>query len=723
MSQKPNQLNRQFERTAFQTPHYHPTIDLRTDVVFVYGWDETLPERIRTWHRQGYRVHFMTGAAWGHYDDYLEGRFDGQTHFHEAQVARNGERLDHGNAIFYIVPTPPYVTYLKHIAEKVIDAGADALHLEEPEFWSRAGYSRSFQELWQAHYGSPWQAPHTSPNAWFQAARLKYQLYTDALEAVFAHAKAYAAQQGRSLQCYVDSHSLINYAQWGIVSPESNLAHLQTCDGYVCQVWTGTARTPNHADGIRAERTFQTAYLEYSQMAAMVLATGRKIWFLADPIEDDPRHDWDDYRRNYHLTLAASLMIPEINSYEVMPWPDRVFNHPYPHSLPPEQRSTIAPGYATELLNIVNALANMPGVEKSQRSGTHSIGVAISDTMLFERGFDEPEQPVLRRAGDIAPPDQIYRLRPGANPEFDFFFGQTLPLLKRGLPLRLVHLEHVGLDGYLAGVDVLILSYDAMKPPAPETHSAIAGWVRNGGVLVCLDDETPRPFDDIAAWWRAGERAYAKPVYHLLELLGITPAEDLVRVGNGAVLTLPIGAGELAHSHELAEQYVQNIRQAYLASRKQAGAWEEAGILKIQRGKYLIAASLSQDGESTHPHRFEGDFINLFDGNLPVCSGFDLKAGEAAFLLDLAADAENGEILAATGRVETVEMSAQTCRVVVSCPLNVPGQFVARFASRPASVLCDGQAAAWAWDEKHRLLRVRYDGSPAGLAFVVNIIQ
>lgn len=45
-------------------------------------------------------------------------------------------------------------------------------------------------------------------------------------------------------------------------------------------VWTGTARTPNHYRGVRAERTFATAYLEYGQMVAMVLATGRKVWFL-----------------------------------------------------------------------------------------------------------------------------------------------------------------------------------------------------------------------------------------------------------------------------------------------------------------------------------------------------------------------------------------------------------------------------------------------------------
>ena len=187
---------------------------------------------------------------------------------------------------------------------------------------------------------------------------------------MFTHAKAYAASKGRSFQCYVDTHSLINYAQWGLVSPESNLAHLSSRDGYVCQVWTGTARTPNHVGGVRKERTFQTAYLEYGQMAAMVLATGRRVWFLADSIEDDPRYDWEDYRRDYHCTVTASLMHPDVNHYEVMPWPERVFNETYPGHLPADQRSHTLASYATELLTISNTLANMPDAESS-----HVIGL------------------------------------------------------------------------------------------------------------------------------------------------------------------------------------------------------------------------------------------------------------------------------------------------------------------------------------------------------------
>ena len=125
------------------------------------------------------------------------------------------------------------------------------------------------------------------------------------------------------------THSLINYAHWRIVSPESSLIDVGA-DGYIAQVWTGTARTANLYEGRRKERTFETAFLEYGAMQNLVRASGRRVWYLNDPIEDDPNHDWDDYRTNWESTLTASLLQPEVWHYEIMPWPDRVFNSRHP---------------------------------------------------------------------------------------------------------------------------------------------------------------------------------------------------------------------------------------------------------------------------------------------------------------------------------------------------------------------------------------------------------
>src|SRR6185295_18671001 len=69
------------ERTSFQTSQrWSPLGNLRADVAMVYGLDNNLPERVQSWRDRGYRVHLMTGVAWGQYQDYLYGRFDGTNH-------------------------------------------------------------------------------------------------------------------------------------------------------------------------------------------------------------------------------------------------------------------------------------------------------------------------------------------------------------------------------------------------------------------------------------------------------------------------------------------------------------------------------------------------------------------------------------------------------------------------------------------------------------------
>lgn len=100
------------------------------------------------------------------------------------------------------------------------------------------------------------------------------------------------------------------------------MASLSCVDGYIAQVWTGTSRTPNYYNGVKAERVFENAFLEYGSMESMTEPTHRKLYFLTDPIEDFPR-DWNDYKVNYQATFTAQLLYPKIANYEMMPWPDK----------------------------------------------------------------------------------------------------------------------------------------------------------------------------------------------------------------------------------------------------------------------------------------------------------------------------------------------------------------------------------------------------------------
>ena len=97
-----------------------------------------------------------------------------------------------------------------------------------------------------------------------------------------------------------------------------------------------------------------------------------------------------DYKRNWESTLVASLLQPEVSSYEILPWPDRIFG---PHSLhpateptetDPKPTATLIPAeYETELQTVFHALGEMHGQPAHwQLSGTPGIGILVSDTLM-----------------------------------------------------------------------------------------------------------------------------------------------------------------------------------------------------------------------------------------------------------------------------------------------------------------------------------------------------
>ncbi len=385
----------QEERLSFQTDGpYRPRVCLNADVAMVYGIDKTLPDRIKAWRDAGYIVHVMTGVAWGQYQDYYFGRWDGKNREDEAQQMSSGERIGHGDDIYYISPGEDYGRYLCDGIQRALDAGAQAIHLEEPEYWVRAGWSGSFKREWQKFYDEPWIAPDSSPDAQYRASKLKYYLYKRTLEEVFDFVKAYGKAHNRDIKCYVPTHSMINYASWGIVSPESSLLGVGA-DGFIAQIWTGTARTPNFYNGVEQQRTFETAFLEYGAMQNIVRASGKRVWYLNDPIEDNPQHSWWDYRTNWESTLVASLLQPEVWHYEIMPWPHRIFEKKYPATQPGTGNAErdvphipIPKEYETELQAVISAMGDMQQPADRvgwEHIGTLGTGVLVSDTMMFQR--------------------------------------------------------------------------------------------------------------------------------------------------------------------------------------------------------------------------------------------------------------------------------------------------------------------------------------------------
>ena len=665
------------ERLCFQTSGpWSPRTNLNADVAIVYGIGPRTPANIETWRQRGYGIHVMTDVAWGQYQDYLNGEFDGQKHWDQAQQEVSGKLIQHGVDVPYISPGENYGKYLTVGVKRALDAGAQAIHLEEPEFWARGGWEENFKREWKAYYHEDWQPPNASPDAQYRASKLKYFLYRRALSQVFDFVKEYGKEHNRTIRCYVPTHSLINYAHWRIVSPESSLLQVGA-DGFIAQVWTGTARTANVYEGRRKERTFETAFLEYGAMQNLVRASGRRVWYLNDPIEDNPNHDWEDYRTNWESTLTASLLQPDVWHYEIMPWPDRIFNGK--HALRGGQsgaRGGIPKPYETELQAVITALGDMKQPDaRWENAGTAGTGVLVSDTMMFQRADPNP-----------------------SNPDLGSFYGLAMPLLKRGVPVEPVQIETATRPGFLNRYKLLLLTYEGQKPPTPEFHTALAQWVREGGALVVVDDDSD-PYNHVRDWWKTIPRE------HLFQTLGLAAdATGLHKVGRGVVLREALSPAALTQKADGADTLRSAVRQAAAAVKL---PWKESNSLVLRRGPYVIAGGLDESTADVKPYVLRGRYINLFSPDLAVVENVEVTPGARLLLLDLRRT--TARVVAAACRVRDERAEGKTLRFLADGIGDTNG--VVRIASptAPSQVLVGGKPAQF--DYNSGLLRLRFANS------------
>ena len=697
------QKNRNEELTGFQeASQYSESIDLQTDFVMVYGIGSDLEERIGIWRSKGYNVHLMTGVSWGQYQNYLNGKVDGRKHWDEGQVNEEGKGINHNPTVPYMVPTIAYTEFLTENIKRAIDCGVDSIHLEEPEFWGEGGYADAFKREWEIFYKEHWQDPALSVDAQYKASKLKHYLYTRCLDRMSSSIKEYAkVKYDRQVRFFVPTHSLVNYTHWRIVSPESRLLDLPTIDGYIAQIWTGTSRTPNMYKGVMKERSLENAFLEYGMMEELIRGTDREMWFLHDPIEDNPRYTWGNYEMCYDSILIASLLHPGVHKYEICPWPNRVFNGTYPKN-DGMGKEGIPAHYATKLLTLMNTLRDMNQSETIWETDNSEVGVLLADSGMFQRKYPGDQKEAERR--------------------WMGFYGLTMPLLKEGVYVKPVQLDNIRrVNHYLDRYHTLILSYEFMKPQYPEIHTSIAQWVRNGGTLIYVGDGSDA-FHEVTEWWNTGNSNYDNPMEHLLECCEIIKEDGkaIYEVGKGVVAILDSDPSQLTINETLEENFKHLILKATNVT--QHTIKYEKGFL-LRRGPYVIGTKFDEMRQK-ESLSIEGRFINLLDAHLPVQKDLCLEEGDLTLLYDL--DKVNDtRLIAASSRVDKFESDEKEIKITLKGPKNVKGIACIYCKSPIFEVKAINEetkeevAMNFVYDEVNKLGYFHYDNIPQGVMLIV----
>lgn len=724
-------------KTGFQEIEpWSSEIDLQTDFVMVYGLNESLESRMQQYRERGYKVHLMLGCAWGNYKEYLCGRWDGKEHWDECQTDRNGNPILHGVDTPYMVPTRSFIQYLTEHLCALIDKGITEIYMEEPEFWEAGGYSEAFKKEYLAYYGVDWEPPHTNINAKYRSSRLKAYLYGRLVRHLSRNIKEYGRKTGKEIHFYVATHSLVNYAQWKIMSPESRLLDVDEVDGFIAQVWTGTSGTGNVYEGHYKSRTFETAYLEYGIMQELVKGTDKEVWFLQDPVEDNPEHGWEEYADKYKKTLTAALFWPDVDHYEVCPWPNRVFKGRYPRKvglaegmIPTEDMEgakNIPDTYATFLAGMIQTLGDM--TKEESETEKDAVGVFLADSCMYQRTYPDQVEHHGQKINLSGMEDWMNRLIFQKEEErqlllsmekmeyaykeccaFPDWFGLTLPLLKYGLPIQPVYFDHmVRYDEYLRKYRYLILSYEFMKPESEEFHHKLVEWVKQGGTLFYIGKDFD-PYNYLQEWWQ--KFSCDTPAQHLFAEFGMDkePANGCYRIGEGNVLVWNEVPALLSVNEAIADKYRNWIREGL----KMGGYhWKMCNYLSVRRDPYIVIASM-QESDMGSVYTKEGLFVDLYEDKYPVVERVLVEPGQEKLLFDLEKIKEDVRIIATAARIENMVCENGQLSIEAKAIDHIQVNMRIRLPGKPEDLCAHTESGKnmelqSVWDEKSRTVLLSY---------------
>ncbi|MBQ6818917.1 MAG: hypothetical protein IJP35_04840 [Clostridia bacterium] len=401
------------------------------------------------------------------------------------QTTREGTLLNHSQltyTVYYMVPTADYLEYKWKAIESYIAAGGvEVVALEEPEIWNKAGFSAGFKAEYQAYYGEPWQDPSTSAEAMWKNQYFKAYINKRGIEYLSAKIK----EKYPDITVLIAAHSNFSYNRHGISTGYHMYSSIPTVDGFIGQTWSDDANMSMQFAGTKISNVFMSSLYAYNSYGEG-LHDGQSLYLLQDPASDNAGTlDEAVMLARWKETVVAAMMQDDTTSFQSTIWPQRAFD-------------IASDEYKTMQLNINKMYEEFDTLKGANYSGTPGVAIGMSDSMGWHLG-------AANMVTDNAQ---------------DTMTGLFVALQNEGILADTVFLDHNDdvLAKQLEDVNLLILTYDAIKPMSPTANQVIANWVRAGGRLLFLGDNDAFSNMSIEWWGRQG----TSPMGDLLKQLGMT---------------------------------------------------------------------------------------------------------------------------------------------------------------------------------------------------------
>ena len=670
-------------KTVFQTnTAYDSRLDIAVDGVVVHRHGGKFAQAMQSWRDNGFTVGRMFFADSDAANAYWTGKWDGTEHRQDVERDREGNVVKCAGVRPYMLPTDGWIRYLEEMTDASLAAGAAAILPEEPLAHVFTGYEKSFVELWQARYGRPWQPQHESARARFLTAQLKNELYIK-LE------KRLLKRTGKNADFVLPIHSLYSNIAAQLVAPLGTSTSLEGIDGYIGQIWTGPVNWALGCYDSPRKDFFTSAYVLYDYFTQLTVETDKKLWLLVDPVEDNPNHKWSEFEQWYKHCIAAMLLMDDVDSYEIMPWPDRIFLPGYGTGggtpAPEDYRITILA--VTQALQDIPPggkwLAHSPSGPAGDSSVSGGIGIAIADTLMWQR---------LK------------------HPRLQGVYSLLLPLVERGIPVSSFILERLDDRAYLSRFGVIVLSYESFKPTDASMNVALAEWVKAGGSLIILGGDGDELDQTEDFWWH--DLGFKSPLSHLLAQLK-SNGKPAWRFGNGSVVRNNISPRTFADPAEVERTYLPLLNTAL----RKVGSepLKTPGAFLMQRGPFRIAHAQDRNLAAS------GNLIDIFDPNLALCENVRLAPGQSGLYRDVAEIIKRGEIalLHTTHRLTSQEYANGVLSFTLRGPAKTPA--VARVLAtknKSEKITATDAAGANVKIDIHRdrdTIRLKFPNDPKGV--------
>jgi hypothetical protein len=359
------------------------------------------------------------------------------------------------------------------------------------------------------------------------------------------------------------------------------------------------------------------------------------------------------------------------------------------------KKEPIPQPYATELVTVMNALNDMNQTETHWDCGTQGIGIVVSDSMMFQRTDPSPSDPHLGS-----------------------FFGLALPLVERGMPVEPVQLETAAATGSLNRYKIVIMTYEGMKPMDAQANQAIADWVKAGGTLVFVDNDSD-PYNGVKSWWnQEGSSKHRSPREALFSLLGLDRQTKTgeYKAGKGTLIFDASSPAALSYRKDGATKVRELVQRASSAAEV---AYRETNYLVLHRGPYVIGVGLDDAKSGETVHELQGPFIDLFDPRLAIVHSVKLTPGRRALLysLDRGRDTFPRVLASACKTLGAAKQADGSFAFLARGPEKTEASVRVGLTAAPHQVTVDGQplaATSWNWDDAAHVMLVRFPNSAKG---------